>query len=363
MFSELFVFPTGSKYLFIVIFEGWKYSFLAIYLELFFVLFYTCAAWNRRMRSVVMDLGSSLTSLPKPSHQSRLHSAEYCNGLYLSFTTQNHHDVTHAAYRKHNQANILTVISMVRHFHTFLPLYAISITNKQIVSCFYKPSTGSTSTCVCLWVTRRTQKKTGFLNLVPHLNQKHKTVRSALRHCQNLKHFKIFFSLLNSAKVCSLYSWVSFSVKCLQPFSVVRREAFCEHVRHSSLLLHVFKIYFPLFPTAQHSYSTAKQHAQYVRLFATYPAENKDDFEMVSLTLSMVKDETTRTAEDHITTFSHVLSNFNKWFKNFMALIGDNCSINQSKVTEWRQTLTDRFSHFFQLSLQEVIYEAEDAVK
>lgn len=62
--------------------------------------------------------------------------------------------------------------------------------------------------------------------------------------------------------------------------------------------------------------------AHYVGVFATFSAANCNGFELVCLAMSLMEDETTQTAYQHIDFLSYVLSVFGKSFENVLSNVG-----------------------------------------
>lgn len=105
-----------------------------------------------------------------------------------------------------------------------------------------------------------------------------------------------------------------------------------------------------LFPTVWNSYSTAKPHQMLNILHKT-----KMTLKWFVWLLSVMKDETTKTAEEHLKVLFSELSNFESFLKSFKAFIGKKCRKNWSIDTKLRKPLINSFSHRFHLSLREEI--------
>lgn len=251
------------------------------------------------------------------------------------------------------------------------------LTNKEVVAKFYTRAKGSMTTYVCLCGTRRSQRGSGFSNLMQHLDQQHKHELRTLRNKQVLRTNNIMSSLLYTQKVRDIYGWMALVVDCLQPFSIVEKPTFKEHIKYGPISLKTFKNYLSLLTRKTESNIAAllpdriaivfdghtTPDAHYVGVFATFPSQNAHGFEVVCLALSPMEDETRQTADEHISFLSYVLGNFGKSFENVIALVGDNCATNQSIGTKLKKPLIGCVSHRFQLSVREVIAEDEDAVK
>lgn len=99
--------------------------------------------------------------------------------------------------------------------------------------------------------------------------------------------------------------------------------------------------------------------AHYVAVFATFPDKTETGFKEICLALSPMENEETQDANEHITFLHFVLSIFQKTMVNVVALIGDNCSVNQSISAKLGIPLIGCASHRFQLAVQEILKDYE----
>lgn len=68
------------------------------------------------------------------------------------------------------------------------------------------------------------------------------------------------------------------------------------------------------------------------------------------------------TADEHISFVRFALSVFRKGMNNMIALIGDNCSANQSICTKVATPLIGWASHRIQLAVQDILKQGHDVV-
>lgn len=79
------------------------------------------------------------------------------------------------------------------------------------------------------------------------------------------------------------------------------------------------------------------------------------------VTMSLIGDETTQTADQHINLLSYFLTFLDKSFEKVTALFGDDCSTNKSVASNLKKLLIRCSSHHFQLKVREFTWNKDDA--
>lgn len=69
--------------------------------------------------------------------------------------------------------------------------------------------------------------------------------------------------------------------------------------------------------------------AHYVGLFVSFPADNLYEYRAVSLTISLLQNESREDADEHIAFIEFEISVYSDALKNVVALTAENCGTNQ----------------------------------
>lgn len=164
--------------------------------------------------------------------------------------------------------------------------------NKDIVPHFYERAKESTNMRLSFCGVKGSQKGTWFLKFMQHLEQRQKKELMSIRKKSAGQTLTILSSLSYSQKGRNGFGWVSFVVKCLQPFSTVQKANIRDHRGYQPMLLNTFRQYLlrlskrtenkvaALLPNCValifNRQTTIDAH--YVNAFATFPFANCNGF-------------------------------------------------------------------------------------
>lgn len=171
-------------------------------------------------------------------------------------------------------------------------------------------------------------------------------------------------------------SYISFVVRCLQTFFVIKRAELRKHIKYPSLIHNVFKQYLLCFTKCEESSVAAKlpncialvfdrqssKNAEYVQLFATLLAAKCALFETVCISMSPIENESIKAADQYIEHLCYVLLVVSKQFDNVIALIKENRSTNQNIPTKFKKFLIGCASRRFQPIICKALSDRKDSV-
>ena len=228
--------------------------------------------------------------------------------------------------------------------------------------------------CKC-GVTRTQKKKTGYTNLMSHVNAQHPNYLQELE-ATNSKDLQTQLKFVDKKSV-NIFSWLEWIVMDLIPFSFVekkltRKNVKLEPISRSSItkyLLLVSKaveekvaqdlpVSFGIVFDGWTDHST-----HYVAIFASYSKKNVAEPRNTLLAIAPLLDEESMSASAHKDFLEAVLSFYNTATANIIFITGDNCSINTCFADLLNIPFIGCASHRLNLAVQQFLSNNDSAIE
>lgn len=228
--------------------------------------------------------------------------------------------------------------------------------------------------CKCGWEAKFQSCK-GYTNLQAHIIAAHPEYVSLTNDTK--KNQMLIEEAFCPSKVRTLWGWLDWVIGDLLPFSFVEKQRVRRHSKLPSISVESFmqtmvlltgaveekikKLLPNMFALVFDGWTLGQSH--YLGVFATFPdEESTTGYKKVLLSFSPMTNEESFNAATHVEYFEFILGYYGKWWDNVAALIGDNCSTNQSLATKANSYFIGCASHRFNLAMKEFFSSYEDQI-
>lgn len=253
---------------------------------------------------------------------------------------------------------------------------------KELTEYYFTIVEGTTDTYECRCGKKRKQRpKSGFSNLMNHINTSHKNenIETESDRVTKQRYFNVPMSFLTicrklthyySSKTKCVYGWLRWIILEGLPFNTVEKELTREYSSLEPISLSTFMKYMCLvtknlekkimlalpekFCLIFDGWSLDGQSTHFLGLFACFPASELLNGP-VMLAFSPLLDESDMSARSHKKWLKYHLKVFGKSLSNVICFIGDNMPTNQSLANLCGKPLLGCAAHRFNLEVQKFL--------
>lgn len=267
------------------------------------------------------------------------------------------------------------------------------ITGKRIRDIFFSQGPDDSNSWVCKCGRKRRVTGTGYSNFISHVRDCHKFEYEAA--CNGAvsrdngnqtneistqeKHSEISdSSFLWKPLTVNICGWMELIVDNLLPISSCENSKLLPHVKYDKVDTDTFKKYLKLLTKLVEKKIKSQlpdkfcltfdgwshQGTYFIALFATFScAKSSNGYKAQLLGFSPLLDETSHSANEHISLISFILNLFGKNWNNVIAIIADNCAVNKAIARKVKCEFVGCSSHRFNLAIKDVVLKSMPLVE
>ncbi len=246
-------------------------------------------------------------------------------------------------------------------------------------SLFTRLSPGSDE-WVCVCGTKRKNSRTGYTNLVTHVQSQHPNDSLKLESNEFLSNFDSHESPKSSfypKKTIQVNGWLKLVIEELLPFRIVESHVYRNAVKFPPTSRPTLMKYMSLLTKIGESRVSQElldifaivldrwtaNSSRYLCMFATYTDSTQNlGYSSALLGMSTFEIEDSQRTNAHHGYLTFVLETFNRSVSNVAAIIGDNCNFNHSLANKMNVGFMGCSSHRYNLAIKDIMADDDSSV-